>query len=95
MPELPVHDYDHLLSVAETLVQTAQEHAERAATAPQQAALVRWQKKLQISSKTDKKQVHSWLRGGLSQVPKAFKDEHGQYTSSTNKMLDMLTSYTA
>ena len=95
MPELPVHDYDHLLSVAETLVQTAQEHAERAATARQQAALGRWQKKLQISSKTDKKQVHSWLRGGLSQVPKAFKDEHGQYTSSTNKMLDMLTSYTA
>ena len=55
MPESPVHDYDHLLSVAETLVQTAQEHAERAATARQQAALVRWQKKLQISSKTDKK----------------------------------------
>ena len=26
-------------------------------------------------------------------MPKAFKDEHGQYTSSTNKMLDMLTSY--
>jgi len=41
MPELPVRDYDHLLSVAETLVQTAQAHAERAATARQQAALGR------------------------------------------------------
>jgi hypothetical protein len=50
---------------------------QRAATARQQAALGRWQKKLQITSKTDKKHVHSWLRGGLSQVPKAFKDEHG------------------
>ena len=52
-----------------------------------------WRKKLQISSRSDKKEVHRWLKGFGSGPPKFFKLSDGSFTASPNVMLSMIEDH--
>ena len=52
----------------------------------------RWKRRMRVSTRSDRKAVHRWLRDEPLGFPKAFKTPDG-FTCDPNKMLSMLTTH--
>ena len=54
--------------------------------------ITKWKQRMRVSSRSDRRAVHRWLRDEPLGYPKAFKTPTG-FTCDPNKMLSMLTSH--